>query len=247
MSALLIKRALERLASPGATLAPLRIGEGYAVFSKGDRRRRPLARLQTQAVRELEASGAIAALPKGGAFALTEAGRARVRRGGGEAGEQYLAQHHRIIARSVVDGDGALRAVRGLDANSALRRLGGLRDASGAPWLGDAELAAAARLRNDWEVGQAGLVRGSDWTAPPKGAGPRGPGNAQEGAVAFQCDARKRVAEALAALAAPLRRVVERVCLHDDGLEALERAEGWPARSGKLALKLGLAQLAARG
>ena len=46
------------------------------------------------------------------------------------------------------------------------------------------------------------------------------------------------------ALAAPLRRVVERVCLHEEGLEALERAQGWPARSGKLALKLGLAQLA---
>jgi len=48
----------------------------------------------------------------------------------------------------------------------------------------------------------------------------------------------------LEALAQPLRRVVERACLHEDGLEALERAEGWPARSGKLALKLGLAQLA---
>jgi hypothetical protein len=39
---------------------------------------------------------------------------------------------------------------------------------------------------------------------------------------------------------------VERVCLYDDGLEALERAERWPARSAKVALKMGLAQLAAR-
>jgi Domain of unknown function (DUF6456) len=35
--------------------------------------------------------------------------------------------------------------------------------------------------------------------------------------------------------------------LHEEGLEALERSEGWPARSGKIALKLGLAQLAASG
>ncbi len=55
----------------------------------------------------------------------------------------------------------------------------------------------------------------------------------------------RRVEDALARLAAPLRRTVERVCLHEEGIEALERAEGWPARSGKLALKLGLAQLAA--
>ncbi len=59
------------------------------------------------------------------------------------------------------------------------------------------------------------------------------------------CDARRRVAVALDGLAPPLRRVVERVCLREEGLEALERSEGWPARSGKIALKLGLAQLAA--
>ena len=56
---------------------------------------------------------------------------------------------------------------------------------------------------------------------------------------------RRRLADALAKLAEPLRRVVERVCLYEEGLEALERSEGWPARSAKLALKLGLAQLAA--
>jgi hypothetical protein len=81
--------------------------------------------------------------------------------------------------------------------------------------------------------------------AAPMGSTARGPGNAQEAAMARRCDARRRVAQAMARLAAPLRRVVERVCLREDGLEALERAEGWPARSGKLALKLGLAQLAA--
>ena len=62
--------------------------------------------------------------------------------------------------------------------------------------------------------------------------------------MAARCDARRRTAEALDALAPPLRRVVERVCLNEDGLETLERAHGWPARSGKVALKLGLAQLA---
>lgn len=63
--------------------------------------------------------------------------------------------------------------------------------------------------------------------------------------MARRCDARRRSADALAKLAEPLRRVVERVCLYEEGLEALERSEGWPARSAKLALKLGLAQLAA--
>ena len=65
--------------------------------------------------------------------------------------------------------------------------------------------------------------------------------------MALHCDARRRLGEALGALAPQLRCVVERVCLHDEGLEAVERGEGWPVRSGKLALKLALAQLARRG
>ncbi|MBS0384677.1 MAG: hypothetical protein JSS00_04935, partial [Proteobacteria bacterium] len=50
----------------------------------------------------------------------------------------------------------------------------------------------------------------------------------------------------LDSLAPPLRRVVEAVCLAEEGLEAVERMQAWPARSGKLALKMALAQLAAR-
>lgn len=142
--------------------------------------------------------------------------------------------------------NGDVRNVRGLEAHAVLRRLAALQDQSGAHWLSGAELDVAARLRSDWELSQVGLVRGSDWSAPPQSGGARGPGNAVENAMIRHADARNRVAEALEALAPPLRRVVERVCFNEDGLEALERAEGWPARSGKLALKMALAQLAAR-
>ncbi|MFZ4120966.1 MAG: DUF6456 domain-containing protein [Caulobacterales bacterium] len=47
----------------------------------------------------------------------------------------------------------------------------------------------------------------------------------------------------MASLGEPLRRVVVLVCVQGAGLERLEQGEGWPARSCKLALKLGLAQL----
>jgi hypothetical protein len=120
-----------------------------------------------------------------------------------------------------------------------------LRDDAGDAWLSADELSAAMRLRADWEAGQAGLLRGSDWAAPPQSGGARGPGNAVENAILRNSEARRRVSDALGLLAPALRRAVERVCLHDDGLEALERREGWPARSGKLALKMGLAQMAA--
>jgi hypothetical protein len=238
-------RALARLAAAGAVLAPCGAGgAGYGVFSGGDRRRRPLARLGASEVRELEAAGAIAPVA-GGCFVLSPAGHARVRREAAAAEEAFTAQHRAITVRSVADPDGAMRMVRGFARSAVIRRLSGLQDAAGKPWLTDAELRAAAEVRADWEASEVGMVRGSDWSAPPPGSGARGASSAQERALAARCDARRRLASALDALAPPLRRVVESICILEDGIEALEHAEGWPARSGKLALKLGLAQLAA--
>lgn len=218
-------------------------GGGFGVFPRGDRRRRPLARLGAQTTRELESAGVL--VRSNDDFVLSQAGRALVRRQLAEPGEQYVAQHLEIVARAVIDAEGALRPARGLDPNAVLRRLGDLRSSDGKPWLSGAELAAATELRDEWERRQGGQMRGSDWTAPPIGRAARGQSNAQEMQMARRCDSGRRVARALDALAPPLRRVVERICLHGEGLEALERLEGWPARSGKLALKLGLAQLAA--
>jgi hypothetical protein len=239
MSARGVERALARLCAPGAVLAPERAGMSFGLYPNGDRRRRPIVRLSAAEVGELGSSGAIAAAGEG--FAITDAGRARARREGARSDEAFTAQHGPIVDRAVMDGDGAARTVRGFEIDGVIRRLAALRDASGVAWLTGAEIAAAARLRSDWERGEQGLVRGSDWRAPPKGGTARG----FDGAAVAHCDARRRVAEALKRLAPPLRRIVERVCFHEEGLEALERAESWPARSGKLALKLALAQLAA--
>lgn len=241
MSARSVMRALERLSAHGCVLAPDRNG-GFGVFANGDRRRRPAVRLSRAEVRELASSGAIETAGEG-AYMLSAAGHARVARECSAPDEAYAAQHRPIVDRPVVDGDGDVRLARGYDADRLLRRLSLLRDSDGRAWLDRAELAAAARLKADWERSEIGTVRGSDWSAPPKGSAARGGG--MDGALAAHCDTRRRVSDALAKLAPPLRAVVERVCLREDGLEALERAEAWPARSGKLALKLALAQLAA--
>lgn len=243
MSERRIERALVRLAAADAMLRLDGVGPGYGVFTRSDRRRRALLRLRATEVRELEADGALEPL-EDGAFVLSEAGRSRVAREGAAPGEGFMAQHRAIVVRDVIDEDGAFRKARGVDAEAPTRRLAALKGPKGEPWLSQTELSAAGKLRSDWAIGELGLVRGSDWMAAPMGT-TRGPANAQEAAMARRCDARQRLADALAKLAAPLRRVVERVCLYEEGLEALERSEGWPARSAKLALKLGLAQLAA--
>ncbi|MES1203156.1 MAG: DUF6456 domain-containing protein [Pseudomonadota bacterium] len=245
MSARGIERALARLVGPEAVLAPHRDGVGFGVYPCGDRRRRPVVRLSAADVKTLSAEGALSPLPEKNVFVLSEAGRARVRREAADGAERFVAQHAPLKDRVVIDGDGELGRARAIVSDGGLKRLAQLRDARGLPWLNPGELSAASRLREDWERAQVGLTRGSDWAAPPRGSAARGPCNAQELVVTAACDARTRVEKRLAALAPPLRRVVERVCLAEEGLEALERGEGWPARSGKIALKLGLAQLAA--
>jgi len=243
MSGRSVQRALARLASaPDAALLPDR-NNTFALFPGGDRRRRPLARLTGDAARRLESSGALCR--HGEVLRITAAGRALAARSDAAPDERFLAQHAPIIDRAIVVADGAITKARGCDPDAVLRRLAALRDGKGATWLSAAEIAAAARLRNVWQRGEQGLLRGSDWSAPATGGAARGPGNAREGALAAHCDARRMVTDMLDRLAPALRRVVERVCLREDGLEALERAESWPARSGKLALKLALAQLAA--
>jgi Domain of unknown function (DUF6456) len=242
MSARNVTRALARMSVSSHMLALDRSGAGYGLYPNADRRRRPMVRLTLEEVDALRADGAIEKAGDDG-FVLSEAGRARVRREQAAPGEAFMAQHRAVVDRAVLDAGGSASTVRGYDADATLRRLAALRDAAGAPWLNSAELAAASRLRDDWEAGERGMVRGSDWAAPPM-SGARGGGNGREAALAAHCDAKRRSAEALARLAPPLRRVVERVCLREEGLEMLERAEAWPARSGKIALKLALAQLA---
>lgn len=241
MSARSVARALARLVAPGAVLARERAG-GFGVYANNDRRRRSLVRLSAFEVRTLAAEGAIEAAGAD-AYVLSAAGRARAARDAAAPGEAYAGQHGEIVDRPVIDGEGEVRFARGYEADRVVRRLSLLRDGAGRAWLDRTELSAAARLKADWERGEIGLVRGSDWSAPPNGSAPRS-ANAQDSLMAARCDAQRRFTDALAALAPPLRIVVERVVLREQGLEALERAESWPARSGKLALKLALAQLA---
>lgn len=61
---------------------------------------------------------------------------------------------------------------------------------------------------------------------------PRGPGSARD-----------RVAKALRELGPDLGDIVLRCCCRLEGVEATEKALGWPARSGKVVLRIALERL----
>ncbi len=230
------------LARPEAVAAPMPGRPGrFGVFTSGDRRRRPQAVLTQAQVRAMLSDGAIAQA-EGGVYRLTAAGRAMLGRKGapGEAGSGPLV----LEARTVVSEAGALQAAVGVEP--AVARLARLKDMGGEAWLTPQELTAARRLSGDLEAGARGDLRTSRWGADAGGGGQvgvRGSAGA-EAALMLGQEARKRAAAALQALAPPLRRVAERVCRDGITLEELERQDKWPARSGKVALKLALSQLA---
>ncbi|WP_421952428.1 DUF6456 domain-containing protein [Pelagibacterium sp.] len=59
-------------------------------------------------------------------------------------------------------------------------------------------------------------------------------------------DARRQLAELYGALPRDCAEVVMDVCGYEKGLQDIERERGWPRRSAKLVLRIGLEALAAR-
>lgn len=107
--------------------------------------------------------------------------------------------------------------------------------------VSEAQFVASERLRGDFmRAGQAPRIT-MRWDPSPtsrSGGGANDPTTAQIGA-------RQRFDAAVAAVGPGLSDVLWRVVCMGDGLETAERALDWPARSGKLVLKLALDRLVA--
>lgn len=238
-----IQAVLARLSKPGAVLAAHK--SGFAMFARGDRRRRACARLSASGLRLLLAEGTLEPAEGPDAFRLSPAGAKRLARALAPDALASRAQHGPIGPRAAMDETGAVAELTGAPAAIALSRLNNVRLASGAMFFAPSELRMAALLRAAFERGEVGLIRGSDFSAAPQSGVARGPAaeRAQIGAV----DARALVQRVLSGLGAGARAVVEAVVLREEGLEAVERRLNWPPRSAKIALKLALQQIAVSG
>lgn len=153
--------------------------------------------------------------------------------------EQKANKIHREIRRGP---DGRDAAVDVNTAESPLTWLFHRRDAKGARLISEIEFAAGERLRRDFETSAHSPRLTMRWDTEPRGDGRHfGLLAASEPALA----ARDRVHAALTAVGDDLAQILMKVCCLDSGLEAAERALGWPQRSGKLVLKIALGRLAA--
>ena len=106
--------------------------------------------------------------------------------------------------------------------------------------LSDAEFLAGERLRADWETAQ--LAPGVTMRWDPVGTGRGNDGGLTPGER--QLAARARFDAAVAAAGTGLADVLWRVVCAGESLPDAERALAWPARSGKLVLRLALDRVA---
>lgn len=130
-------------------------------------------------------------------------------------------------------------------SESPLAWLARRKDKDGQPMLTDAEFNAGEKLRADFWFAQMTPRTTANWSlllsggGGGKGAPDIGP-DIRDSVVA----AKERVKRALGAVGPDLAGVLIDVCCHLKGLEASEKASGWPQRSGKIILQIALRQLA---
>ncbi|WP_339748463.1 DUF6456 domain-containing protein [uncultured Maricaulis sp.] len=232
-----LPRWLRHLSRAGAVLKPCSDGSGrFAVYPAGDRRRRPLARLDTAQLREALARGLLSETDDG--IELGADGQAALQReAGGQSGEgaDFAAQHREMVDTQILSRGGQMHRVK------TNRREGTL-----GPWaaqLDPLERAAGERFCVDHAQSSLHQHTTRNWslTASGRAQGWRG---GPEAATLAAIAAKDRVMNALAAVGAGMDQLLMAVCIRGEGIGAVERRFGWAQRSGKTVLKLALQQLA---
>jgi len=179
-----------------------------------------------------------------GRLAISASGLAHLaRRQAGESPHmsRYRAQHLQLDTARI-DIEGLVREVLVDGAESPLAWLARRKGRDGRAMIAPVQLIAGERLRADFTRAQMSPRVTSNWSASVS-SGRRG-GAAGECASDLSLAARQRVRAALRAVGLEFAGPLLDVCCFLQGLEEVERARGWPPRSAKVVLQLGLDRLA---
>ncbi|WP_425339141.1 DUF6456 domain-containing protein [Azorhizobium doebereinerae] len=152
--------------------------------------------------------------------------------------EGAVARRRREVRAMVVDG--RPQAVLVQADESPLGWLARRKGRDGQPLISPAQFQAGERLRLDFTRASLTPRISSDWSALGSARG-GSPGSFSDAVLA----AKARVAAAVGAVGPELSGVVLDVCCFLKGLENVEGERGWPARTAKVVLGLGLDRLAA--
>ena len=142
-------------------------------------------------------------------------------------------------------GGGYERLVRPRDEKGPLSWLHQRRDKNGKPLISEEELAAGEKLAADFYGAMLNPKVTASWSGGGSSRrerrGPPGFGTEMPDRV---IGAKQRFEAALRAVGKDHANLLIDVCCFEKGLTEIEKAAGWPQRSGKLVLQFALRQLA---
>ncbi len=203
--------------------------DGTMVVGGGEGRE---ARLPPPVARKLVSQGLI--IQRGSHVAPATVARAWLKRD--MAGVDGFAAQHRSLVSSP-EGQEV-----NLDCDVLLRL--GRAEKNGKPFLEPHHLTAGARIASWAEKAQlrarVTMSYAADRTAGRSGAG----GKSQPDLGDMAIDARRQLGELHQILPRECAEVVLDVCVYEKGLQDIEAERGWPRRSAKLVLRIGLDLLA---
>ena len=154
----------------------------------------------------------------------------------------HRAQHLALNMRSIL-GDDGVAAVLVNDSESPLAWLARRKGRDGQAMISAHQFLAGEKLRADFTLGHMTPRVTANWAAPTGGQ-PGGAGNAAVEMTDRALASRQRVNQAMETCGPEFAGLLMDVCCFLRGLEDVERERGWPARSAKIVLQLGLDRLA---
>lgn len=212
--------------------------KGLLKVSNGQENR--VFKLKSEAASWLQRKGLVR-VSEAGRVTLTQKAPGWMDRNG-QSSEYFRGQHQKISQMEIIDPQGISQMVEAVDPESPLAWLMARKDKSGLPFLSEAHYAAGERLRLDYGRAALNPQMGMNWSSNGQrsGSSGRAVGDANDASL----DARDRVNDALSAVGPELSGPLVDVCCYLTSLSSVEKARNWPARSGKLILKLSLEALA---
>jgi hypothetical protein len=156
--------------------------------------------------------------------------------------DSFRAQHLDLATRRILTDDGPTSVLVN-DGESPLAWLARHKGRDGRAMISPTQFIAGERLRADFTRGNLAPRVTSDWSAPTGGRSrSRGGGPAEM--TDLMIASRQRVRLAMQACGPEFSGLLMDVCCFLRGLEEVERERGWPLRSAKIVLQLGLDRLA---
>jgi Domain of unknown function (DUF6456) len=159
-----------------------------------------------------------------------------------ESLDSFRTQHLDLAIRKIMTETGAISVLVN-ESESPLAWLARRKGRDGRSMISSSQFIAGEKLRADFTRGHLSPRVTSDWTAPAGGRSRTFPGGAGE-MTDLVIASRQRVRLAMEACGPEFSGLLMDVCCFLRGLEEVERERGWPLRSAKIVLQLGLDRLA---